>query len=578
MSIWSKAKTFFLEALLTLVGVGAAGPVDMDPVVAEAASGDTFTKVTDVSQLNDGDVLIFAASSGAVMGEQSQSDTYRKAIEGAISNPGSLDTITSKEGWVEVEIKGNNDSGFTIADISTDTPSYFCLNSDGNNIHSTSSLASADTFKFSIKSGALWHAQNSSFSSRYLEYNTSNPRFACYKNSQQGFYIYEKVQQTVEVGEIVRVEVTTPPTKVDYYVGDTFSLDGLVLTGYDANGNSRIIRWDGEDKANVVFDIKDGETLDVDDKTYDSPAEFGIMWTKGDFYYIVPNTWNYSVSDRPEADSYTLIENISDIVIGSRVILGVVHQNVEKFAYGYAVSGKTRFDVEQETFDSNVDGVINIDPNADVKPLVFEVRVAGGDGTIALYNTSDEYYIDGSDNGSDLKTNSYLSEAVYFTVKATSSGYQLMGNNTDGRYIAMASAGEYFRNYSNGAAAQLYELNYDDPSEAAMNEAIELSRYVMESDTDGQCETKFYVARDAYINRMTNEGREWFQSETDAWARYLAWATYLGENIDTPTKVEAYRPFTSNNEDLSWIIAVSLLGVASVAGLTYYFIRRKKRA
>ena len=553
MSIWSKAKTFFLGALLTLVGVGAAGPVDMDPVVAEAAEGPTTITLVGMS------------------GSSDEVTTFKQGTDGKWDN----DYVTASV----LNNSGNQDST-KVAYIRQEQLYTFSIQAKTNYTIDSILLVEASGNKGNFGGLTFNNATGSYSGDNYLVTPTDGGAeiTSYYEKGSMLRYTAEitLTYEEVEMGPIVDVEVTTPPTKVDYYVGDTFSLDGLVLTGYDAAGNSKIIPLDDE---KLTLEYDEGHVFTADEKT--EGKDFLVYYYAESLITVTP-TWTITVSDRPEAVEYSYI-NKESMYIGTTVTLGVVDGNAEY--YLSEIDGSTAV-MSQETLtvDSS-DGKLVLDPSATLA-VDFTIRMTDfGDSdtlVIALYNEETGYVGYGS-SGTSLKFNDTLSANYAWTVVDSGDSYYLRNYGATSRYLGLNDGDDEIKAYSTSNLnqyphAHLYAFDYDDPSEAAMNEAIELSRYVMESDTDWQCKTKFYVARDAYINRMTDEGREWFQIETDAWARYLAWATYLGENIDTPTKVEAYRPFTSNNEDLSWIIAVSLLGVASVAGLTYYFIRRKKRA
>ena len=577
MGIWSKAKTVLLGAVIALGGASFLAFGGETPLVADAATvAKHFTKVTSTDDLNDGDTLIFAYDQ-KVMGANTTSGTrYRTAVDTSSISSSTNDIYTVDDSWAQVVIKGDNSSGFTIQDISTEEYLYY-----GGSGNSVSSGSTQHKWKFVI-SGSTFKVQNLSYTSRYLEYNKSAPRWACYTGGQASFYIFEEVPE-VTVGEITRIEVRTPPTKVDYYVGDTFSLDGLTVYGYDAEGNSKLLDWQGEDSENFLFGIDHGTVLTEEHKT--EGAEFELCY--GENLLEPETTWTYSIVDAPEAIRYTLLESPSDLVIGSKVLLGVTANDVDYYASSYAQSGKTRFDVTSESFMANGgDGLIAFDStDASVRPLEFEVRIADvtdedGNKVIALYNAEEEYYVDASENDTPLSTSSTFSSNVYLTLKDIGGdyGYGLWGNNNENRGITLGTGDpKYFRNYQltensyKGIAAKLYVR-----SSTGEDQAAELDRYVMESDTKNQCVTKFPVAKDAYLNLMNEEGRTAFASHMDAVTRYQAWATYLGELPYAEGQVQAYMPFAMNQNETGWIIAVAVLASCALLGGGYYFYRKRR--
>ncbi len=593
MGIWSKAKTVLLGAVIALGGASFLAFGGETPLVADAAEGDIVAQYSDANISSTG-YKRWEHIAGNVgdtkftlsLGQKEYTGINEAANDVGIINEDlslaqAIDSsaIVGNKGWyfVKTESEINNVAKIDVVvnGISGTKPKvYVASSADGSEwtkiaaSGSTLNANSTMTLEFAAIPtayyGVVFHVE-----SGYTRLNKCVITF------------YEGA--SAPMGEITRIEVRTPPTKVDYYVGDTFSLDGLTVYGYDAEGNSKLLDWQGEDSENFVFGIDPGTVLTEEHKT--EGAEFVLSY--GENFLEPETTWTYSVADAPEAIRYTLLESPSDLVIGSKVLLGVTANDIDYYASSYAESGKTRFDVTSESFMANGgDGLIAFDStDASVRPLEFEVRIADvtdedGNKVIALYNAEEEYYVDASKDGTDLSTSSAFSSGVYLTLKDIGGdyGYGLWGNNNENRGITLGTGDpEYFRNY------QLTDNKYKDiaaklyvRSSTGEDQAAELDRYLMEADTEYQCVTKFPVAKDAYLNLMNEEGRTAFASHMDAVTRYEAWATYLGELPYAEGQVQAYMPFAMNQNETWWIIAVAVLASCALLGGGYYFYRKRR--
>lgn len=553
MGIWSKAKTVLLGAVIALGGASFLAFGGETPLVADAATvAKHFTKVTRTDDLNDGDTLIFAYDQ-KVMGANTTSGTrYRTTVDASSISSSTNDIYTVDDSWAQVVIKGDNSSGFTIQDISTEEFLYY-----GGSGNSVSSGSTQHKWKFVI-SGSTFKIQNLSYTSRYLEYNKSAPRWACYTGGQASFYIFEEVPE-VSVGEITRIEVRTPPTKVDYYVGDTFSLDGLTVYGYDAEGNSKLLDWQGEDSENFLFGIDHGTVLTEEHKT--EGAEFELYY--GENLLEPETTWTYTITDGPSYIDYHPISSKENLLIGTKVVIGSAYNGDYYLATSRNGSYLETTTAERVTEDGF--SIYDI-PN---EITTFEIRVAGK-GMIALYSEGEGYLSSNADG--DISYSSTVNDESSWKYGFTEDGIELYCSYG---YLAFNSSSPRFKGYkttfAQGVAAELFFVN-----QIAEDQAAELDRYLMEADTKYQCVTKFPVAKDAYLNLMNEEGRTAFASHMDAVTRYEAWATYLGELPYAKGQVQAYMPFAMNQNETGWIIAVAVLASCALLGGGYYFYRKRR--
>ena len=376
-----------------------------------------------------------------------------------------------------------------------------------------------------------------------------------------------------EAGDAVRLEVATPPTRTDFFVGEAFSVDGLEVLGYDENGNSKAI-----DTSLIEFEPAVGHVFTKEDITPEGGIEVYGIYEEGDAILELGagtdvEAWTYTVSDVPETDKYALIESESDLLIGSKVVLGLDGEASEQFAARYE---SERLYLGTETVMPANDHVINIDPTEDIQPIVFEIRVGLDDETFALYSESDGGYLTGESGETNLSFSQTLSKYASVKISERSNGkYRIAFPNNSNRFLGTSA--DYIRAYASSSTTNgevhLYSLP-TTPEESA----AELARYIMESDTAGQCVTKFPVARRAYLELMNDEGRASFELITDAYERYLAWAAALGENPFANEPAAAYLPYGQSENTSTWL-ALGALGLATVVGcLGFFGLKRRKKA
>ena len=190
--IFTKMKSFLAVALLLLMAVGNVN------------AQSTATKVTDWSTLQTGDqIVIVASTTNRAMGTQN-TNNYRNPAEVTVSGS-SVSWTSSDVQIVTLEIDGGNNVMMKIGS------EYLCCPDDGNHLGVQSALDNKARWEFTSGN----KIKNKQYSSRYLEYNASSPRFACYKGTQEEVYIYvlpaPPCTEPVVLTEPVNVTLCTLP-------------------------------------------------------------------------------------------------------------------------------------------------------------------------------------------------------------------------------------------------------------------------------------------------------------------------------------------------------------------------------
>ncbi len=149
-----------------------------------AATGDTYTLVTDASTLAAGDeVVIVCPSKSMAMG--AQSGNYRTGVGVEITN----DQISLPEKAVTVTLGGSLEA-WTLA--VSDTANSYLYWTSGNYVKTgTDSSSSGYTWKIEIATEGTATITSLKDSNRKLQWNDTSPRFACYTSAQTAIALYK---------------------------------------------------------------------------------------------------------------------------------------------------------------------------------------------------------------------------------------------------------------------------------------------------------------------------------------------------------------------------------------------------
>lgn len=245
-------KKFYLLMMFALLGM--------------VANAQTFQKVTDVAQLAAGDKVVIVYENGAdskVMG--ASTETYRTDVGVSISS----EQFVAPEGTTILTLGKNSDGTFTF----NDGTGYLEYHGTSNELYTQ---ASGD-INWTVTNESI---VNSNVTERYLQYNPSAKRFACYKLSskQKNVCLYkETITTKVSVPEFSIAEGTYyNPLTIDLscVTADAsifYTINDGAETAYEApielseSGEYTIKAWatkEGLEKSEVVsktYTLKIGE-------------------------------------------------------------------------------------------------------------------------------------------------------------------------------------------------------------------------------------------------------------------------------------------------------------------------------
>lgn len=187
--VWGDSIDYTFNFAGKVIGGGSAGGGDKDEDEGEQGSGnfsgEHFVIVTDASKLAVGDSLIIAYDNYA-MG--AQNGNYRLSVDIEVAD----DRISSYGDDVQIVVLKKGVISGTFALYTGD--GYLAAASSSSNYIATEDNLDADgswTIDIDSSNDAVVEAQGT-HTRNILQYNTSAPRFTCYKGTQKSVKIYAK--------------------------------------------------------------------------------------------------------------------------------------------------------------------------------------------------------------------------------------------------------------------------------------------------------------------------------------------------------------------------------------------------
>lgn len=200
--VYSEPLTFETGTTVTITawaeaeGLKASEKVVATYNVVEKPEGTDFVKVTDLSQLKDGDRVIIACESQNTILAAPDSDV-RGYVEFGLSESFTLPGTSG----ASILTLGIENGQYTFFDGTY----YLALTSDGNKLHSVDMIGNDAYWTIEINAGETT-ITSVSYSARSMKYNASDPRFACYETGQESVSIYREPNGSSSVNDAVANE------------------------------------------------------------------------------------------------------------------------------------------------------------------------------------------------------------------------------------------------------------------------------------------------------------------------------------------------------------------------------------
>ena len=275
---------------------------------------ETFTRVTDLSQLSDGDVVILVSntangSSGKAM-STTQNTNNRGATAVSISNSGTI-TLSSEHSvqLLTLKINASGQYGFHTGS------GYLAKPNKNNNYLTTNSVAASTapsglyawtpTLPSSGNTNKYIKLQNVTKTSYYLQYNNSGGLFSTYGGTQGNPCIFKKTQSCT----LSSISLNTSGATTTFCVGETFSSSVLVTTASYTGGCS--------DATVTPTSVSSPDMASVGEKTVTvSYTEGGVTKTAT---YTITVQAKYTVTWMVNGSSYSEGTPTTQVCPGSHV-------------------------------------------------------------------------------------------------------------------------------------------------------------------------------------------------------------------------------------------------------------------
>ena len=214
---------------------------------ADAAAGDTYEKVTDASNIADGDLIIFVKQDGAYACSTTQNSNNRGLA--AISLTNNKYTKTASDNVQEFTVVAGSTSGQFGFHTGT---GYIYSGGSSSNYLKTNSTASStkpsgtSAWTISISSGVA-SVMNASNTSYYLAFNGTTI-FSQYKTGQSKTTIYKKAASTKTATQTT-ITAANSKTTLDASVSPADSVQLSATVTYNSGANtisSPSITWSGD--------------------------------------------------------------------------------------------------------------------------------------------------------------------------------------------------------------------------------------------------------------------------------------------------------------------------------------------
>lgn len=156
---------------------------------AKASAEATYTKVTDVAELSAGDVILLVYENGSTQKELSGISS---------SNPSygiATNYTTSPNGAYELTLEVGSTSGSFAMKNGGDYLAWTSERDNENSLSTSTSKNKYSSWAITISEGNA-RICNVNTTDRFLQYYPTNPRFACYKDTQRSIQIYKKCNES----------------------------------------------------------------------------------------------------------------------------------------------------------------------------------------------------------------------------------------------------------------------------------------------------------------------------------------------------------------------------------------------
>jgi hypothetical protein len=165
------------------IGIALAAMLMCWNAQSAAITGD-FEKITSLADLTNGKYVVADATSGFAMLNEANGTSYIKHQAITVSNG----KITNPDESIVWDITTHTDGGYVIVNGSN----YAAYAGSGNSAYFDTEVTAKARWSIAYdEANDYFKIENAGVSGRFLQYNTSSPRFACYAGTQKNIILYK---------------------------------------------------------------------------------------------------------------------------------------------------------------------------------------------------------------------------------------------------------------------------------------------------------------------------------------------------------------------------------------------------
>ena len=550
---------------------GVTKTADITDIVVNASSWATYTEATSIADIHIGATYVISGikdSASWVM--TTTQNANNRSAEAATMASGKIRETSTIQKFELVEGTKPSTYGFKAINGDTAGQYIYAASSSKNYLRSEDTLSDNSSWKITFASGTPSVIAQGTYTRNDLKFNPSNnpPIFAAYDSGQTAISLHvdETTVPEITFGALDHISLDTTDAKTSYFVGEEFSVDGLIVTAYDALGNNKTIATYSADKANgyefITSDIGTVKititgTVDGVDKTAD---------------------YNVTISS---ARLFAKVEDMSKINT-NRIYTMATELGAASTSFA---SWANEVNINHDGINKTFTEVTNL------QAIQLEDGLSAGTFALKLLNgpNAGKYYA-AVGGANELKLETTITDTSSWTISIEAGVLKISclwgeEGNQQMRIIGHNHTSTRFAGYTSTATpAGLYTVTTLD--EIAVDAFVTNFMHPEIETTDvgtGECISEgYYAAAKAAFNGMTATQRALFVSDYEApRARLVAWAIANGDVLNASNILEtpvnpAQGGIFNGLDDSNTIMLIVLISLVSVSVLAGAFYLRKR--
>jgi len=370
-------------------------------------------------------------------------------------------------------------------------------------------------------------------------------------------FTYEEVSQ--EFGVLDHITLDTTNAKLNYYVGDTFTLSGLAVTAHDTVDFTKI--------------LSSGYTSDYDAYTF-SQGDIGtklvtVSYTEGEV--TVTESFNINVAAAPVLQKFTKVTSLSQLHLGAQYVIAGTKSDVV-WAMSTIQSTNNRTAI---TATMNGSDIVETD-----QTQMFLLEEGSVDNTFAFKSingdASNQYIYSASSSSNYLRSQATIDGNASWRISIDSGVISMISQGSFTRNVLMLnSSSALFASYTGGQTeidlyVDLTSIISNDYSEA-YNLAYDIN-VGQGLNANGSCAATL-AAIDSRYSSLSSTAKTLF--DTNSGPEFIsarARISYLTSWVVANPGAKANPLDLSSNTPITLIIGI--LGLTAVAG--FYLVSKKR--